>query len=76
MIAFQNVSFGYNRRRKVFADLSLTFGEGHIHGLLGRNGTGKSTLLQLIADCSNPIQGTLPSMDSPRGSGAWIFCPG
>lgn len=31
MIAFQNVSFGYNRRRKVFADLSLTFGEGHIH---------------------------------------------
>lgn len=35
MIAFQNVSFGYNRRRKVFADLSLTFGEGHIHGLLG-----------------------------------------
>ena len=48
MIAFQNVSFGYNRRRKVFADLSLTFGEGHIHGLLGRNGTGKSTLLQQI----------------------------
>ena len=84
MIAFQNVSFGYNRRRKVFADLSLTFGEGHIHGLLGRNGAGKTTLLRMIAnrfgnlsaDCSNPIQGTLPSMDSPRGSGAWIFCPG
>ena len=76
MIAFQNVSFGYNRRRKVFADLSLTFGEGHIHGLLGRNGTGKARCCNLSADCSNPIQGTLPSMDSPRGSGAWIFCPG
>ena len=48
MIAFQNVSIGYNRRRKVIADLSLTFGEGHIHGLLGRNGTGKSTLLNSV----------------------------
>lgn len=57
MIAFQNVSFGYNRRRKVFADLSLTFGEGHIHGLLGRNGTGKSTLLQLICGLLEPDTG-------------------
>ena len=57
MIAFQNVSFGYNRRRKVFADLSLTFGEGHIHGLLGRNGAGKSTLLQLICGLLEPDTG-------------------
>ena len=57
MIAFQNVSFGYNRRRKVFADLSLTFGEGHIHGLLGRNGTGKRTLLQLICGLLEPDTG-------------------
>ena len=75
MIAFQNVSFGYNRRRKVFADLSLTFG-GTSTACWDATALAKARCCNLSADCSNPIQGTLPSMDSPRGSGAWIFCPG
>lgn len=59
MIAFQNVSFGYNRRRKIFSDLSLTLGEGHIHGLLGCNGVGKSTLLHLACGVLAPDAGRI-----------------
>lgn len=43
MITLQNVTFSYNRRKKIFSDLSLTLKAGHIHGLLGCNGIGKST---------------------------------
>jgi len=48
MISIQHLHFGY-RRKKVFNDLSLSLSPGHIYGLLGKNGTGKSTLLRNIA---------------------------
>lgn len=57
MITFENVVFGYDRRRKVFSDLTLTLGKGHIHGLLGCNGIGKSTLLNLICGLLSPDAG-------------------
>ncbi|MBY5987512.1 ABC-F family ATP-binding cassette domain-containing protein [Roseovarius atlanticus] len=40
----------------LFSDLNLTFGPERI-GLVGRNGTGKSTLLRLIAGHLNPASG-------------------
>lgn len=39
-------SFG---RKTVFEDLSLSLGKGKVHGLLGRNGEGKTTLIRIIA---------------------------
>lgn len=59
MITFEHVAFGYTRRRKVFSDLTLTLGEGYIHGLLGRNGIGKSTLLQLACGLLAPDAGKI-----------------
>lgn len=53
----KNVSFGYNRKQTVFDDFSLTLGEGSVYGLLGRNGTGKSTLLYLMTGLLRPRQG-------------------
>jgi ABC-2 type transport system ATP-binding protein len=38
-------------------DFSLDFEEGGIYGLLGKNGTGKSTLLYLIMGLLHPQQG-------------------
>lgn len=35
--------------KKVLTGLDFELGEGRIHGLLGRNGTGKSTLLGILA---------------------------
>lgn len=47
MIQFEHVDFGYRPKRALFTDLSLELRPGHIHGLLGSNGMGKSTLLKL-----------------------------
>ena len=53
----KNVSFGYNRKQTVFDDFSMTLGEGNVYGLLGRNGTGKSTLLYLMTGLLRPRRG-------------------
>ena len=49
MIQVKNITFAYpGTRKNVFADFSLELKENNIYGLLGKNGTGKSTLLYLI----------------------------
>jgi ABC-2 type transport system ATP-binding protein len=58
MIQIQNLHFGY-KRKKIFTGLSLQLEPGHIYGLLGKNGTGKSTLLRNIAGLLFPNQGTI-----------------
>src|SRR5574344_2972744 len=50
MIQVKNITFSYpGTRRNVFSDFSLELKENNICGLLGKNGTGKSTLLYLIS---------------------------
>lgn len=58
MIDITNLHFGY-KKRKVFNGLSLSFTAGHIYGLLGKNGTGKSTLLKSIVGSLFPDEGTI-----------------
>ena len=49
LITINGMTFDYGRKnRKVFDNFSLTFERGSIYGLLGKNGTGKSTLLYLM----------------------------
>ncbi|MBQ7607879.1 MAG: ABC transporter ATP-binding protein, partial [Desulfovibrionaceae bacterium] len=57
MITVNNVTFGYNRYHAVLKDFSLDFQGGGIYGLLGKNGTGKSTLLYLIMGLLRPEKG-------------------
>lgn len=57
MIKTDVLSFGYTSRRRVLNNISLTLGEGHIHGLLGCNGIGKTTLLKLICGIMRPDEG-------------------
>ena len=57
MMEIKNVSFGYNRKQTVFDDFSLSLEEGSVYGLLGKNGTGKSTLLYLMTGLLRPRQG-------------------
>ncbi len=44
-------------RRYIFRDLNFSFPEGANIGLIGRNGTGKSTLLRLIGGIDTPDRG-------------------
>lgn len=61
MINIKNLHFSY-KKRKVFTGLSLSLQAGHIYGLLGKNGTGKSTLLRCIAGFLFPRQGSVEVM--------------
>lgn len=60
MIDVNNISFHYQgSRHEVFSDFSLSLAPGRIYGLLGKNGTGKSTLLYLISGLLRPESGTV-----------------
>jgi len=57
MIEIQDVHFRYPRGKDVFEHLSLSLLPGRIYGLLGLNGTGKTTLLKRIAALRYPAHG-------------------
>lgn len=58
MLKVENLSFAYKRSKpEVLKDFSLTFEPGHIYGLLGKNGVGKSTLLYLMSGLLTPKSG-------------------
>ena len=60
MIEVNNISFKYaGQKDLVFDDFSLRLEENNIYGLLGKNGTGKSTLLYLIAGLLRAKKGTV-----------------
>lgn len=60
MININNITYSYpGNPTPVFSDFSLTINPGGIYGLLGANGTGKSTLLYCIAGLLKPAQGSV-----------------
>lgn len=46
-------------QRPVFENLNISFKMQQWHGIIGRSGTGKTTLLKLIAELIKPDQGTV-----------------
>lgn len=48
MIKMEHAAFGYEKERKIIKDLMLHIREGEKVGLIGANGTGKSTLLKML----------------------------
>jgi ABC-2 type transport system ATP-binding protein len=60
MIEVNNISFKYaGQKNLVFDDFSLKLEENNIYGLLGKNGTGKSTLLYLISGLLRAKKGSV-----------------
>lgn len=58
MIEVQGLTFSYGRKKaSVLEDFSLNMDKGAVYGLLGKNGTGKSTLLYLMAGLLRPQSG-------------------
>ena len=58
MIKVEDLSFSYGRRKtKVLDGFSMSLNKGSVYGLLGKNGTGKSTLLYLMAGLLRPQTG-------------------
>jgi len=58
MIEFQNITFSYrDKSEPVFDDFCLRLEQNKVYGLLGENGTGKSTLLYLLMGLLRPSEG-------------------
>ena len=59
MIEVQSLAFGYNRKKLLYKNLTLSLEAGSIYGLLGKNGAGKSTLLKNIIGLLFPTKGSI-----------------
>ena len=58
MITLKELSFSYSRKKEVLDRINLEVGSGHICGFLGKNGEGKTTLLNLLSGQIFPDQGS------------------
>lgn len=57
MLNVENITFGYRPGQRVLDGFSLQIADGGVYGLLGKNGTGKSTLLYLLTGLLRPQRG-------------------
>ena len=59
MIKFENVSFKYKNGDTILENLNLDINEGEFISVVGKNGTGKSTLLSLVTGLVKPTKGDI-----------------
>lgn len=64
LINIENLSFSYGIN-EIFNQLSLSIQEKEMIGLVGRNGSGKSTFLKLLAGQLTPDSGVISKKIQP-----------
>ena len=57
LLDVKDLSFGYEKDNILFKDISFTLKKGETLGIIGKNGKGKSTLLNAIAGELKPLSG-------------------
>ena len=68
ILEMANISFNYSGERRIVHDLSCLVHEREIIGLLGANGSGKSTILKIAAGMLKPTQGEVVLWNKPLKS--------
>ena len=58
-VAFRSVMFSYDGQGNVLQDISFELQPGKVLGLLGRTGSGKTTLARLLFRLYDPASGTI-----------------
>jgi len=59
LLDIKDLSFGYTSDTILFKDISFTLKKGEVLGIIGKNGKGKSTLLNTIAKELTALSGTI-----------------
>ncbi|MGN0683200.1 MAG: ATP-binding cassette domain-containing protein [Oscillospiraceae bacterium] len=83
MIEVKNVCLTL-QKNEILKDISVHFGQGKIHGLIGRNGSGKTMLMKCICGFVKPTVGEITvsgkrigkDCDFPDNTGIIIETPG
>lgn len=58
-ILVEEVSYAYDLDQKLLSKVSLNITPGSVVAIIGKSGTGKSTLLKLIAGLARPTEGAI-----------------
>jgi len=58
-LAFEHVDFAYRADAPVLRDVSIELAPGQVLGLLGRTGSGKTTLTRLLFRLYDPVDGSV-----------------
>ena len=82
-ICLNNVSKSY-RKHQVLQNVTVSLAEGQIHGIIGRNGSGKTQMFKIIAGYVTPDQGEVTvfgqrighDVNHPASVGVLIETPG
>lgn len=61
ILSFKNVNFEYKQTNPLLKDVSFSIREGSKVTIMGQNGSGKSTILKLMAGTLSPDSGTVNS---------------
>ena len=56
-LEIKNIGFGYTKQEMLFSDLKCSVGQNDCIGIIGKNGKGKSTLLNILAGNMNVLKG-------------------
>lgn len=64
MITIRDISFAY-QEKNVLENLSIEFEDSQIHGIVGLNGSGKTTFFNLLVGYLSPDKGTILQQDKP-----------
>lgn len=56
-ITFRNVDFSYDGQKQILVDASMDIEPGRVTGILGSNGSGKSTIVSLLLGMYKPNRG-------------------
>ncbi|QRG87215.1 ATP-binding cassette domain-containing protein [Bulleidia sp. zg-1006] len=59
MIKLEKIVFNYKDKKRLFNNLDLIIKDGESIGVVGNNGTGKSTLIKLMLSILRPQQGDI-----------------
>jgi len=65
IIELDNVGFQYSKDKKFIHNLTFSIGNGEFIGLLGANGSGKSTILKLAGGILKPSGGSIKLWGKP-----------
>ncbi|MBO9620323.1 MAG: ABC-F family ATP-binding cassette domain-containing protein [Niabella sp.] len=64
MLTLQNISYQHPNKELLFEEIHFTLNPSEKIALIGNNGTGKSTLLKIIAGLLSPVSGTILTTSS------------